>query len=134
VRGGEVTDTGIRSWCRVGAEPSAASLRDRRAAMKVGPVKAAGMRAIHQESTALYRSGTEEKFWSPASTGRSLGALPPPPPPPPQGGGKVGLFGRARGGKTVRVRKDNTSPARTVVLGFAGVGGCNPRRNDLYPN
>jgi F-type H+-transporting ATPase subunit beta len=92
-----------------------------------GPVKAEGLRAIHQEAPLYTDQSTEAEILVTGIKVVDLLA-------PYAKGGKIGLFGGAGVGKTVLIQEliNNVAKAHGGYSVFAGVGERTREGNDLY--
>jgi len=128
VRGQEVTDTGAPISVPVGAGLLGRIINVIGEPVdEAGPVKAEGMRAIHQEAPAFTDQSTEAAILVTGIKVVDLLA-------PYAKGGKIGLFGGAGVGKTVLIMEliNNVAKAHGGYSVFAGVGERTREGNDLY--
>src|SRR6201746_1961318 len=128
VRGGEVTDTGNPIMVPVGAGTLGRIMNVIGEPVdEGGPVKAEGMRAIHQEAPLYTDQSTEAEILVTGIKVVDLLA-------PYAKGGKIGLFGGAGVGKTVLIMEliNNVARAHGGYSVFAGVGERTREGNDLY--
>jgi F-type H+-transporting ATPase subunit beta len=128
VRGGEVTDTGNPIMVPVGAGTLGRIMNVIGEPVdEGGPVKAEGMRAIHQEAPLYTDQSTEAEILVTGIKVVDLLA-------PYAKGGKIGLFGGAGVGKTVLIQEliNNVARAHGGYSVFAGVGERTREGNDLY--
>src|ERR1700716_65834 len=128
VRGGEVPDPGARIMVRVGAGTLGRIINVIGEPVdEGGPVKAEGMRAIHQEAPTYTDQSTEAEILVTGIKVVDLLA-------PYAKGGKIGLFGGAGVGKTVLIQEliNNVARAHGGYSVFAGVGERTREGNDLY--
>jgi F-type H+/Na+-transporting ATPase subunit beta len=128
VRGGVVTDTGNPIMVPVGAGTLGRIMNVIGEPVdEGGPVKAEGMRAIHQEAPTYTDQATEAEILVTGIKVVDLLA-------PYAKGGKIGLFGGAGVGKTVLIQEliNNVAKAHGGYSVFAGVGERTREGNDLY--
>jgi F-type H+/Na+-transporting ATPase subunit beta len=128
VRGQEVTDTGSPIMVPVGVGTLGRIMNVIGAPVdEQGPVKAEGMRAIHQEAPLYTDQSTEAEILVTGIKVVDLLA-------PYAKGGKIGLFGGAGVGKTVLIQEliNNVAKAHGGYSVFAGVGERTREGNDLY--
>ena len=128
VRGQEVTDTGAPISVPVGAGLLGRIINVIGEPVdEAGPVKAEGMRSIHQEAPAFTDQSTEAAILVTGIKVVDLLA-------PYAKGGKIGLFGGAGVGKTVLIMEliNNVAKAHGGYSVFAGVGERTREGNDLY--
>jgi len=128
VRGQEVSDTGAPIRVPVGAGTLGRIINVIGEPVdEEGPVKAEGMRAIHQEAPTYTDQSTEAEILVTGIKVVDLLA-------PYAKGGKIGLFGGAGVGKTVLIQEliNNVARAHGGYSVFAGVGERTREGNDLY--
>ena len=128
VRGQEVSDTGNPIMVPVGAGTLGRIINVIGEPVdEGGPVKAEGMRAIHQEAPTYTDQATEAEILVTGIKVVDLLA-------PYAKGGKIGLFGGAGVGKTVLIQEliNNVAKAHGGYSVFAGVGERTREGNDLY--
>ena len=128
VRGQEVSDTGAPIRVPVGAGTLGRIINVIGEPVdEEGPVKAEGMRAIHQEAPSYTDQSTEAEILVTGIKVVDLLA-------PYAKGGKIGLFGGAGVGKTVLIQEliNNVARAHGGYSVFAGVGERTREGNDLY--
>lgn len=128
VRGQEVSDTGGPIMVPVGAGTLGRIINVIGEPIdEQGPVKAEGMRAIHQEAPLYTDQSTEAEILVTGIKVVDLLA-------PYAKGGKIGLFGGAGVGKTVLIQEliNNVARAHGGYSVFAGVGERTREGNDLY--
>ena len=128
VRGQEVRDTGAPISVPVGAGLLGRIINVIGDPVdEAGPVKAEGMRAIHQPAPAYTDQSTEAAILVTGIKVVDLLA-------PYAKGGKIGLFGGAGVGKTVLIMEliNNVAKAHGGYSVFAGVGERTREGNDLY--
>jgi F-type H+-transporting ATPase subunit beta len=128
VRGQEVSDTGSPIRVPVGAGTLGRIMNVIGEPVdEGGPVKAEGMRAIHQEAPSYTDQATEAEILVTGIKVVDLLA-------PYAKGGKIGLFGGAGVGKTVLIQEliNNVAKAHGGYSVFAGVGERTREGNDLY--
>src|SRR5437868_263345 len=128
VRGQEVNDTGAPIRVPVGAGTLGRIMNVIGEPVdEGGPVKAEGMRAIHQEAPTYTDQSTEAEILVTGIKVVDLLA-------PYAKGGKIGLFGGAGVGKTVLIQEliNNVARAHGGYSVFAGVGERTREGNDLY--
>jgi F-type H+-transporting ATPase subunit beta len=128
VRGQEVTDTGSPIRIPVGTGTLGRIMNVIGEPIdEAGPVKAEGLRAIHQEAPAYTDQSTEAEILVTGIKVVDLLA-------PYAKGGKIGLFGGAGVGKTVLIQEliNNVAKAHGGYSVFAGVGERTREGNDLY--
>jgi F-type H+/Na+-transporting ATPase subunit beta len=128
VRGQEVSDTGAPIRVPVGAGTLGRIINVIGDPVdEQGPVKAEGLRAIHQEAPLYTDQSTEAEILVTGIKVVDLLA-------PYAKGGKIGLFGGAGVGKTVLIQEliNNVAKAHGGYSVFAGVGERTREGNDLY--
>src|ERR1700748_3135895 len=128
VRGQEVGDTGAPIRVPVGAGTLGRIINVIGDPVdEQGPVKAEGLRAIHQEAPLYTDQSTEAEILVTGIKVVDLLA-------PYAKGGKIGLFGGAGVGKTVLIQEliNNVAKAHGGYSVFAGVGERPREGNDLY--
>src|SRR3978361_1353307 len=128
VRGGEVTDTGAPIMVPVGAGTLGRIINGIGEPVdEGGPVKAEGMRAIHQEAPTYTDQSTEAEILVTGIKVVDLLA-------PYAKGGKIGLVGGAGVGQTALIQEliNNVARAHGGYSVFAGVGERTREGNDLY--
>lgn len=128
VRGQEVKDTGAPITVPVGVGTLGRIMNVIGEPVdEQGPVKAEGMRAIHQEAPLYTDQSTEAEILVTGIKVVDLLA-------PYAKGGKIGLFGGAGVGKTVLIQEliNNVAKAHGGYSVFAGVGERTREGNDLY--
>jgi len=128
VRGQEVKDTGAPITVPVGVGTLGRIMNVIGEPVdEKGPVKAEGMRAIHQEAPLYTDQSTEAEILVTGIKVVDLLA-------PYAKGGKIGLFGGAGVGKTVLIQEliNNVAKAHGGYSVFAGVGERTREGNDLY--
>ena len=128
VRGQEVTDTGEPIRVPVGEGTLGRIINVIGEPIdEAGPIKAEGVRAIHQEAPSYTDQSTEAEILVTGIKVVDLLA-------PYAKGGKIGLFGGAGVGKTVLIQEliNNVAKAHGGYSVFAGVGERTREGNDLY--
>ena len=128
VRGQEVTDTGGPISVPVGDATLGRILNVIGEPVdEKGPVKAAEVRAIHQDAPEFREQSTESEILVTGIKVVDLLA-------PYSKGGKIGLFGGAGVGKTVLIMEliNNIAKVHSGYSVFAGVGERTREGNDLY--
>ncbi|HET7413307.1 MAG TPA: F0F1 ATP synthase subunit beta [Pararhizobium sp.] len=128
VRGQDVTDTGAPISVPVGPETLGRIMNVIGEPVdQAGPLKAEGLRAIHQDAPLYVDQATEAEILVTGIKVVDLLA-------PYARGGKIGLFGGAGVGKTVLIQEliNNVAKAHGGYSVFAGVGERTREGNDLY--
>jgi len=128
VRGQEVSDTGAPITVPIGVGTLGRIMNVIGEPVdEAGPIKAEGMRAIHQEAPSFTDQSTEAEILVTGIKVVDLLA-------PYAKGGKIGLFGGAGVGKTVLIQEliNNVAKAHGGYSVFAGVGERTREGNDLY--
>ena len=128
VRGQEVTDTGAPISVPVGDECLGRIMNVIGEPVdEAGPIKTAGVRAIHQPSPSFADQASEAQILVTGIKVVDLLA-------PYAKGGKIGLFGGAGVGKTVLIMEliNNIAKVHGGYSVFAGVGERTREGNDLY--